>query len=165
MTSLGAAGERCPVCGTFSVYTDGFAACSLTCAIQRVEQRRHELSMPFETALAVVAREFRAWGLPVEPAPEDRFRYRYVKVCEKFTSRYWRIDRALLLEAGLNVEYAWVGNGATRSRVYRFSPKALQQLPEFMHDYPVRSFSDDEMRYLQSVWNPYWHFLPIPSNP
>lgn len=119
--------------------------------------------MPLDVALAVVAREFQAWGLPVEPAPEDRFRYRYVKVHERIKSRYWKIDRALLLGAGLNVEYTWVGTGANRSRIYRFSPQALRALPEIMADYKVRSFPDDEMNYLLAYWEPYWHFLEAPK--
>jgi hypothetical protein len=118
-----------------------------------------------DVALAAVAREFEVWGLPTEPAPEDKFRYRYVKVREKWKSRYWKIDRALLLDAGLNVEYTWVGNGASRSRVYRFSPKAMASLPAFMGDYKVRSFSDIEMSLLHLWWEPYWHFLPAPAKP
>lgn len=163
MTSSGPARKTCPVCGTHSVYTNGYSACSLRCAIQVTRQRYREFEVPLDTALAAVSREFEVWGLPKEPAPEDLYRYRYVKVHEKWKSRYWKIDRALLLEAGLNVEYSWVGSGASRSRVYRFSSLALQNLPEVMNDYKVRSFSEDEMNWLLAWWEPYWHFLPAPE--
>ena len=116
-----------------------------------------------EEVLAVIERHFQAAGLPPEPSPDHPFRYRYMKVQEKRKSRYWKIDRVLLLEVGLNVEYCWVGTGRTRARVYRFSPQALRQLPEFMQDYKVRSFNEIQMAVLSTQWQPYWHFLPVPE--
>lgn len=163
MTSHGTAANHCPVCGTLSVYTNGQGACSLRCAFQVAKLRHREFSVSLNDALAAVEHEFKSWGLPDKPTPNDRYRYRYVKVREQFTSRYWKIDRALLLDAGLNVEYTWVGQGRNRHRIYRFSPQAMKALPEFMADYKVRSFSDDDMNYIEAFWEPYWHFLPAPE--
>lgn len=156
--------DTCPVCSVSSVYTNGRTACSLKCALEMVREKHQEFDIPLDQAIDVVSREFRARGLPSDPAPEDRFRYRYVKVHEKWKSRYWKIDRSILLDSGLNVEYAWVGQDPNRSRVYRFSPQSLGKLPGFMGDYKVRSFSDDDMNYLLSCWEPYWHFLEAPDD-
>ena len=159
MNTRRAATEVCPVCTLSSVYTNGRAPCSLSCAIAFTKATHESWGLSLDRALELVSREFQAWGLPDDPAPNDLFRYRYVEIKESFTSRYWKIDRALLVSAGLNVEYAWVGTGRGRRRIYRFTAQALLKLPEVMADYKVRSFSDEDMNYLKSKWEPYWHFL------
>lgn len=163
MTSPHVATRACPVCGVHSVYTNGRSACSLRCAVQLAQEIHEVYGVSLERAIERVSRECRAWGLPTEPAPEDRFRYRYVKVYEERTSRYWEIDRALLLDAKLNVEYTWIGAKPSRGRVYRFSPQVMQNLPSILEDYKVQSYPNDDLDYVLMWWEePYWHFLEAP---
>ncbi|RKZ95076.1 MAG: hypothetical protein DRQ40_04465 [Gammaproteobacteria bacterium] len=126
-------------------------------------------------AVDIVSREAQDRGLPDEPRPGDRFRYRYVFVHEELTSTYWKIDRELLFDAGLNVEYAWVDTAKPfRSRMYRFSSQDLTRLPGIMYDCKVRSFDEQDLVYLYgpsseekdgsvTLSSPYWHFLPAPE--
>lgn len=152
-----AAVPACPVCGFSSIYTDGDGPCSVRCALKLARDHHHLHRVPLTRALHVAREEAEARGLPQEPHFRDirEANYRYVLVHEPKTSRYWKIDRALI-DAGLNVEYMWGFDRA--ARIYRFAPSLLTRLPEAMLDYRLRNLTPVELRYLSDV-SPYWHFL------
>lgn len=151
----------CPVCGFSSIYTDGDGPCSVRCALRLAHSQYQIHQVPLPKALSVVREEAESRGLPQEPHIRDIREpyYRYVVVQERRAQAYWDLDRAILA-AGLNVEYLWIarGNRKIRSRVYRFAPSLLAQLPESMLDHKVRNLSRQELRFLCDEF-PNWRFL------
>jgi len=152
----------CPVCGFTSIYTDGDVPCSVRCALKLTQDQHASHKVPLGLALSVVREEAESRGLPSEPNVRDirEERYRYVFVQVSRSSEYWKIDRALL-DAGFNVDYVWVARGVRRhrSRLYRFAPTLLAQLPDFMLDFKVTNLTAREV-YALCHSRPCWCFLP-----
>jgi hypothetical protein len=155
-----AAVPACPVCGFTSIYTDGYAPCSVRCALTLAHKHHHECGVKLKSALRLVEQEAKDRGLPDEPDLRDirEDRYRYVIVDDPRVSQYWRLDRDLL-NAGLNVEYLWLSRRkGMRGRVYRFAPSLLSALPESFLDLKVAALSMSTSYWLETHF-PYWYFL------
>lgn len=151
----------CPVCGFHSIYTDGKAPCSIRCALKRTSDILNDYSLSTETALAAVKEEAVFRGLPSVPDVRDVNEevYRYVFVQEQRSSSYWKLDRNLLT-SGFNVDYVWIARDTytERSRLYRFAPTVLLQLPDFMLDFKVTNLTAQEV-YALCHSRPSWCFL------
>lgn len=151
----------CPVCGFQSIYTDGDAPCSVRCALKRTTEILSDYSLSIEDALNTVKEEATFRGLPSVPDLRDlrSDSYRYIFVQEARSSNYWRIDRELLT-SGFNVDYVWIAHDVRleRSRLYRFAPQLLLQLPDFMLDFKVTNLTDQEV-YTLCQSRPSWCFL------
>lgn len=150
----------CPVCGFSSIHTDGQSPCSVRCALKLAHLYSYEYSVPLETAYSLVRKECEVRGLPPEPHLRDvhEGKYRYITVSTLWTSLFWKLDRSLL-DAGLNVEYAWTKpQGRLRCRVYRVAPSLVKKLPELFYEYKLRGLSTRDLSHL-CAGEPYWHFL------
>ena len=151
----------CPVCGFQSIYTDGDTPCSVRCALKRTTEILSDYSLSLEEALNTVKEEAVFRGLPSVPDLRDLRTddYRYIFVQERKAANYWRIDRELL-NAGFNVDYVWIARDvkSDRSRLYRFAPQLLMQLPDFMSDFKVTNLSAQEV-YALCKSRPLWCFL------
>lgn len=151
----------CPVCGFHSIYTDGAAPCSIRCALEKTSDILDDYCLSTEEAMDMVREEATFRGLPSVPDSRDvkEDSYRYVFVREPRSASYWQIDRKLL-SLGFNVDYVWVNRYSLpdRSRLYRFAPSVLLQLPDFMLDFKVTNFTAHEV-YALCAARPSWCFL------
>lgn len=149
---------RCPVCGFNSIFTDGHAPCSVSCAVTLVGAIHEAHSLTLDAAMLIVTEEAEARGLPARPHSRDirEAQFRYVRVIGIVASAYWRLDRELL-SSGINVEYVWLPH--RKGRMYRFAPSVFRTLPAEIQDYPVLSLTEDDLDRLDE----YWHFLKVPD--